>query len=161
MHHHKKITFSMLYAFTENFILPFSHDEVVHMKGSMLDKMPGDEWQKFANLRTLYGYLFTYPGKKLLFMGSEFGQGREWTHDESLDWHLLDYPRHAGLRRWVQDLNRLYRSEGALFESDSDSRGFEWIDGNDRQRSVISFLRRGVSPNRRACGGLQFHSRPP
>ena len=146
-HHHKKITFSTLYAFSENFILPFSHDEVVHMKGSMLDKMPGDEWQKFANLRTLYGYLFTYPGKKLLFMGSEFGQGREWTHDESLDWHLLDYPRHAGLRRWVQDLNRLYRSECALFESDSDSRGFEWIDGNDRQRSVISFLRRAVSPN--------------
>lgn len=146
-HHHKKITFSTLYAFSENFILPFSHDEVVHMKGSMLDKMPGDEWQKFANLRTLYGYLFTYPGKKLLFMGSEFGQGREWTHDESLDWHLLDYPRHAGLRRWVQDLNRLYRSECALFESDSDSCGFEWIDGNDRQRSVISFLRRAVSPN--------------
>ena len=146
-HHHKKITFSTLYAFSENFILPFSHDEVVHMKGSMLDKMPGDEWQKFANLRTLYGYLFTYPGKKLLFMGSEFGQGREWTHDESLDWHLLDYPRHAGLRRWVQDLNRLYRSECALFEIDSDSRGFEWIDGNDRQRSVISFLRRAVSPN--------------
>ena len=146
-HHHKKITFSTLYAFSENFILPFSHDEVVHMKGSMLDKMPGDEWQKFANLRTLYGYLFTYPGKKLLFMGSEFGQGREWTHDESLDWHLLDYPRHAGLRRWVQDLNRLYRSECALFESDSDSRGFEWIDGTDRQRSVISFLRRAVSPN--------------
>ena len=146
-HHHKKITFSTLYAFTENFILPFSHDEVVHMKGSMLDKMPGDEWQKFANLRTLYGYLFTYPGKKLLFMGSEFGQGREWTHDESLDWHLLDYPAHAGLRRWVQDLNRLYRSECALFESDSDSRRFEWIDGNDRQRSVISFLRRAVSPN--------------
>ena len=146
-HHHKKITFGTLYAFTESFILPFSHDEVVHMKGSMLGKMPGDEWQKFANLRTLYGYLFTYPGKKLLFMGSEFGQGREWTHDESLDWHLLDYPRHAGLRRWVQDLNRLYRSEGALFESDSDSRGFEWIDGNDRQRSAISFLRRGESPN--------------
>ncbi|MDE0163597.1 MAG: 1,4-alpha-glucan branching protein GlgB [Bryobacterales bacterium] len=147
MQHHKKITFSTLYAFSENFILPFSHDEVVHMKGSMLDKMPGDEWQKFANLRTLYGYLFTYPGKKLLFMGSEFGQGREWTHDESLEWHLLDNPRHAGLRRWVQDLNRLYRSEDALFEIDSDSRGFEWIDGNDRQRSVISFLRRGVSPN--------------
>ena len=146
-HHHKKITFSTLYAFSENFILPFSHDEVVHMKGSMLDKMPGDEWQKFANLRTLYGYLFTYPGKKLLFMGSEFGQGREWTHDESLDWHLLDYPRHADLRRWVQDLNHLYRSECALFESDSDSHGFEWIDGNDRQRSVISFLRRAVSPN--------------
>lgn len=146
-HHHKKITFSTLYAFTENFILPFSHDEVVHMKGSMLGKMPGDEWQKFANLRTLYGYLFAYPGKKLLFMGSEFGQGREWTHDESLDWHLLDYPRHAGLRRWVQDLNRLYRSESALFESDSDSRGFEWIDGDDHQRSVISFFRRGESPN--------------
>ena len=146
-HHHKKITFSTLYAFSENFILPFSHDEVVHMKGSMLDKMPGDEWQKFANLRTLYGYLFTYPGKKLLFMGNEFGQGREWTHDESLDWHLLDYPRHADLRRWVQDLNHLYRSECALFESDSDSHGFEWIDGNDRQRSVISFLRRAVSPN--------------
>ena len=146
-HHHEKITFSTLYAFTENFILPFSHDEVVHMKRSMLGKMPGDEWQKFANLRALYGYLFTFPGKKLLFMGSEFGQGREWTHDESLDWHLLDYPRHEGLCRWVQDLNRLYRSEGALFESDSDSRGFEWIDGNDRQRSIISFLRRGETLN--------------
>ena len=146
-HHHEKITFSTLYAFTENFILPFSHDEVVHMKGSMLGKMPGDEWQKFANLRTLYGYLFTFPGKKLLFMGSEFGQGREWTHDESLYWHLLDYPRHEGLRRWVQDLNRLYRSEGALFEVDSDPRGFEWIDGNDRQRSIISFLRRGETLN--------------
>ena len=146
-HHHEKITFSTVYAFSENFILPFSHDEVVHGKGSMLGKMPGDEWQKFANLRALYGYMFTYPGKKLLFMGSEFGQGREWTHDESLDWHLLDYPRHEGLRRWVQDLNRLYRTEGALFESDSDSHGFEWIDGNDRQRSIISFLRRGKTPN--------------
>ena len=146
-HHHEKITFSTVYAFSENFILPFSHDEVVHGKGSMLGKMPGDEWQKFANLRALYGYMFTYPGKKLLFMGSEFGQGREWTHDESLDWHLLDYPRHEGLRRWVQDLNRLYRTEGALFESDADSHGFEWIDGNDRQRSVFSFLRRGKTPN--------------
>ena len=145
-YHHEKITFSMLYAFTENFVLPFSHDEVVHEKGSMLGKMPGDEWQKFANLRVLYGYLFTHPGKKLLFMGSEFGQSREWTHEESLDWHLLEYPVHEGLRRWVQDLNRLYRAEGALFEIDAESHGFEWIDCNDHQGSIISFLRRGNSP---------------
>jgi 1,4-alpha-glucan branching enzyme len=145
-HHHEKITFSMLYAFTENFILPFSHDEVVHMKKAMLDKMPGDDWQKFANLRALYGYMFTHPGKKLLFMGSEFGQWREWTHEESMDWHLLEKAPHQGLQRWVRDLNHFYRSEGALFEIDSDSHGFEWIDCDDSQSSVISFLRRGRRP---------------
>jgi len=145
-YHHEKIAFSMLYAFTENFVLPFSHDEVVHEKGSMLGKMPGDEWQKFASLRALYGYMFTHPGKKLLFMGCEFGQSREWAHDESLDWHLLEYPVHQGLSRWVQDLNRLYQSEGALFEIDSESHGFEWIDCNDRQGSSISFLRHGKTP---------------
>ncbi len=145
-HHHEKITFSLLYAFTENFVLPFSHDEVVHMKKAMLDKMPGDEWQKFANLRALYGYMFTHPGKKLLFMGSEFGQWREWTHEESMDWHLLEKAPHQGLQRWVRDLNHFYRSEGALFEIDSDSHGFEWIDCNNSQSSVISFLRRGKTP---------------
>jgi 1,4-alpha-glucan branching enzyme len=136
----------MLYAFTENFILPFSHDEVVHMKKSMLDKMPGDDWQKFASLRALYGYMFTHPGKKLLFMGCEFRQRREWTHDESLDWHLLEHAPHQGLQHWVQDLNRFYRSEGALFEVDFDAQGFEWIDCNDHQSSTISFLRRGKIP---------------
>jgi 1,4-alpha-glucan branching enzyme len=136
----------MLYAFTENFILPFSHDEVVHMKKAMLDKMPGDDWQKFANLRVLYGYMFTHPGKKLLFMGSEFGQWREWTHDESMDWHLLQDAPHRQLQHWVRDLNHFYRSEGALFEIDSDHHGFEWIDCNDNQSSVISFLRRGTRP---------------
>jgi 1,4-alpha-glucan branching enzyme len=145
-YHHEKITFSMLYAFTENFILPFSHDEVVHMKKAMLDKMPGDDWQKFANLRALYGYMFTHPGKKLLFMGSEFGQWREWTHEESMDWHLLEYAPHQQLQHWVRDLNHFYRSEGALFEIDSDHHGFEWIDCNDNQSSVISFLRRGKTP---------------
>ncbi|MDA1313296.1 MAG: 1,4-alpha-glucan branching protein GlgB [Acidobacteria bacterium] len=145
-YHHEKITFSMLYAFTENFILPFSHDEVVHMKKAMLGKMPGDDWQKFANLRLLYGYMFTHPGKKLLFMGCEFGQWREWTHDESLDWHLLQDAPHRQLQNWVRDLNHCYRSEGALFEIDFDHNGFEWIDCNDNQSSVISFLRRGKTP---------------
>ncbi len=147
-YHHNKITFSMLYAFTENFVLPLSHDEVVHGKGSMIGKMPGDEWQKFANLRTLYGYMFGHPGKKLLFMGNEFGQWNEWDHDASLDWHLLSYPNHAGLQRWVRDLNSFYRSEPALFELDSDPAGFEWIDCNDSQRSLISLLRHGRDPQR-------------
>ena len=145
-YNHNRITFSMLYAFTENFILPFSHDEVVYGKGSMLRKMPGDDWQKFANLRLLYGYMFGHPGKKLLFMGDEFGQWNEWHHEVSLDWHLLDQPFHAGLQRWVRDLNTLYRAEPAMHELDSDWAGFEWIDCSDVARSVISFIRRAKDP---------------
>jgi len=129
--HHGQITFSLLYAFTENFVLPLSHDEVVYGKGSLLGRMPGDEWQKFANLRLLYGYMFGQPGKKLLFMGGEFGQWREWSHDEGLEWHLLDETPHAGLRLWVGDLNRFYRSEPSLHELDFQPMGFEWVDGSD------------------------------
>jgi 1,4-alpha-glucan branching enzyme len=144
-YHHNLLTFRMLYAFMENFVLPLSHDEVVHGKGSLLGKMPGDDWQKFANLRLLYGYMYTQPGKKLLFMGAEFGQWREWNHDESLDWHLCQYPLHAGLQRWMEDLNRLYRNEPALHELDSQPSGFEWIDCNDAPASVVSCLRIGQS----------------
>ncbi len=143
---HRHLTFSMLYAFSENFVLPFSHDEVVHGKRSMLDKMPGDVWQKAANLRALYGFMYAHPGKKLMFMGSEFGQWREWAHDRSLDWHLLDEPVHEGLRRWVEDLNRVYRREPALHEVDGDPAGFEWIDCSDNENSVVSFLRRATDP---------------
>ena len=145
-YHHNEITFSLLYAFTENFVLPYSHDEVVYGKGSMLRKMPGDDWQKFANLRLLYGFMFGHPGKKLLFMGSEFGQWSEWNHETSLDWHLLETPLHAALQRWLRDLNTFYRGQGALHELDFDSGGFAWIDCTDFQRSVISFLRRGRNP---------------
>ena len=141
--HHNTLTFRMLYAFTENFVLPFSHDEVVHGKSSMLGKMPGDDWQKFANLRLLLGYQFGQPGKKLLFMGTEFGQWREWRHDEGLDWHLAPHDRHAGLQRWVQDLNRLYREEPALHGLDFESGGFEWVIADDADNSVIAFLRKG------------------
>jgi 1,4-alpha-glucan branching enzyme len=140
---HSQITFGLHYAFTENFVLPFSHDEVVYGKGSMLAKMPGDEWQKFANLRLLYGFLFGHPGKKHLFMGDEFGQWSEWNHDASLDWQLLGKPLHAGLHRWVRDLNTLYRGQPALYELDFEAAGFEWVDCTDSQRSVISFIRRG------------------
>jgi 1,4-alpha-glucan branching enzyme len=143
---HNRITFSLMYAFSENFVLPFSHDEVVYGKGSMIRKMPGDDWQKFANLRCLYGYMFGHPGKKLLFMGNEFGQWSEWNHDQSLEWHLLQYPSHSGLRRWVRDLNTLYRAEPALYEMDCDPAGFEWMDCTDYQRSVVSFLRHGRRP---------------
>jgi 1,4-alpha-glucan branching enzyme len=138
---HNLITFSGLYMFTENFILPFSHDEVVHGKGAMLDKMPGDVWQKHATLRALYGFMYAHPGKKLQFMGSEFGQWREWSHDRSLDWHLLDDPPHAALRRYVQALNWLYCAEPALHENDFEPDGFRWIDCNDNENSVISLLR--------------------
>jgi 1,4-alpha-glucan branching enzyme len=141
--HHGQLIFSLWYAFTENFMLPLSHDEVVHGKGSLLGKMPGDEWQQFANLRLLYGYMWGHPGKKLLFMGGEFGQKREWQHDESLEWHVLQYPLHAGAQRWVEDLNRFYRGEPALYELDFSPEGFEWIDANDAQTGVISFLRKG------------------
>jgi 1,4-alpha-glucan branching enzyme len=138
---HNLITFSALYMHTENFILPFSHDEVVHGKGSMLDKMPGDVWQKHATLRTLYGYMYAHPGKKLLFMGSEFGQWREWNHDGSLDWDLLDDPLHVGLRRYVHDLNAHYRTEPALHQVDYEPEGFRWIDCNDNENSVVSMVR--------------------
>jgi len=142
-HHHNLLTFRMLYAWWENFVLPLSHDEVVHGKGSLLGKMPGDDWQKFANLRLLFGYMYAQPGKKLLFMGGEFGQWAEWNHESSLDWHLLQYAPHAGLQRWMADLNRTYRDEPALHTLDFDPGGFEWIDVNDTQQSTISLLRRG------------------
>ena len=141
--HHNEITFRALYAFNENFVLPLSHDEVVHGKGSLLNKMPGDRWQKFANLRLLFGCQYAQPGKKLLFMGGEFGQWREWDHDTSLDWHLAEEPPHAGVQRLVGDLNRLYRTEPALHRFDCDSRGFRWVDGSDADNSVIAFLREG------------------
>jgi 1,4-alpha-glucan branching enzyme len=140
--HHNTLTFRMLYAFHENFVLPLSHDEVVYGKGSLLGKMPGDDWQKFANLRLLYGYMFGQCGKKLLFMGGEFGQWNEWYHETSLDWHLLEYGPHQGVHRWVADLNRVYRQEPALYELDFSYEGFEWVDCNDVDQSVITFLRK-------------------
>jgi 1,4-alpha-glucan branching enzyme len=138
---HRLITFSALYMHTENFILPLSHDEVVHGKRALLDKMPGDTWQKYSELRVLYGFMYAHPGKKLLFMGGEFGQWREWNHDRSLDWHLLDDPAHAGLKDYVQALNALYRSQPALYQCDFDDSGFRWIDCNDNENSVVSFVR--------------------
>ncbi len=144
--HHNTLTFRMLYAFTENFVLALSHDEVVHGKSSLLGKMPGDDWQKFANMRLLFGYQFAQPGKKLLFMGAEFGQWKEWQHEESLDWHLTQHDRHAGLQRWVADLNRLHREEPALHELDFEEQGFEWVIADDADNSVTAFLRKGKKP---------------
>ena len=144
-YHHNKLTFRMLYAFQENFVLPLSHDEVVYGKGSLLRKMPGDDWQKFANLKLLFGYMYAQPAKKLLFMGGEIGQWDEWYHESSLSWHLLDQPLHRGLQRWVQDLNQLYRNEPALHEQDFDLPGFEWIDCNDTLQSSLSMMRRARS----------------
>lgn len=141
-YHHQALTFSIWYAFTENFLLPLSHDEVVHGKGSLVGKMPGDDWQKFANLRLLYGYMYGHPGKKLLFMGNEFGQWSEWDHDSSLDWHLLEWGPHQGLQKWVKDLNHLYRTEPALHQLDFTQDGFEWVDLNDWENSTIAFLRK-------------------
>jgi 1,4-alpha-glucan branching enzyme len=146
-YHHNEITFSLLYAFTENFLLPLSHDEVVYGKGSLLRKLPGDEWQRFANLRLLFGFMFGHPGKKLLFMGGEFGQWSEWNHDASLDWHLLGSPLHSSLLRWVRDLNAFYRGHPALYELEFDSAGFSWVDCTDFQRSVVCFLRRARNPD--------------
>ena len=145
-HHQSEMTFGLVYAFSENFVLPISHDEVVHGKGSLLNKMPGDWWQKFANLRAYLGFMFSHPGKKLLFMGCEFAQEREWNHDQSLDWHLLDKPEHAGIQRLVRDLNHLYRSKAALHQMDCCADGFEWIDHSDATHSVLSFIRRGTDP---------------
>ncbi|MFO7293709.1 MAG: 1,4-alpha-glucan branching protein GlgB [Actinomycetes bacterium] len=142
LYHHNELTFRMVYAFTENFMLPLSHDEVVHGKGSMIRKMPGDQWQQFANLRLLYAYMWTQPGKKLLFMGNEFAQWSEWNHDTDLDWHLLDADAHSGIQRLVADLNRLYREEPALHELDTDPAGFEWVDANDNVHSVLTYLRK-------------------
>ena len=142
-YHHNTLTFRMLYAFTENFVLALSHDEVVHGKSSLLGKMPGDDWQKFANMRLLFGYQFAQPGKKLMFMGAEFGQWREWQHEESLDWHLTPHDRHAGLERWVTDLNRLHREEPALHDLDFDEAGFEWVIVDEADNGVLSFLRKG------------------
>ena len=144
-YHHGQLTFRMIYAFSENFVLPLSHDEVVYGKGSLLAKMPGDEWQKRANLRLLFGYMYTQPGKKLLFMGGEFGQWNEWSHEASLDWHLLEEPQHRMLLRWVRDLNTAYRGEPALHELDVSPAGFEWVDCNDAEQSALVYLRRARS----------------
>ena len=143
---HNKLTFSLLYAFTENFLLPFSHDEVVHGKNSLLHKMPGDMWQQFANLRLLYAYQYAHPGKKLLFMGQELAQRPEWSEAHSLDWHLLQHDSHRGIQRLVNDLNHLYAAEPALHQVDFDWHGFEWIDANDADNSVLTFIRRGKKP---------------
>ncbi len=144
-YHHNQLTFSLLYAFTENFMLSLSHDEVTHGKGSLINKMPGDDWQKFANLRLLYGYMYGHPGKKLLFMGSEFAQRSEWNHDEGLEWQLLEYAPHVHLQRWLKELNYLYKTEPALYENDFDASGFEWMDCIDWERGVISFMRKSKS----------------
>ena len=145
-YHQNDLTFSMTYAFTENFMLPFSHDEVVYGKKSIASKMPGDEWQKFANLRLLYGYMFTHPGTKLLFMGSEFGQSDEWNFEKSLDWHLLQYDYHSGIKKLITDLNKFYKSQPALFEKQFTGEGFEWINYSDHQNAVLSYIRKGNNP---------------
>ncbi|GLX01740.1 1,4-alpha-glucan branching protein GlgB [Microtetraspora sp. NBRC 16547] len=150
-YHHHQMTFSLMYAYSENFVLPLSHDEVVHMKGSLLGKMPGDEWQRFANLRALYGFMWAHPGKQLLFMGGEFGQGSEWSESRGLDWWVLDFDFHQGVQRLVRDLNRTYRETPALYALDSDPDGFQWIDADDAQGNVFSFLRYDGSGSALAC----------
>jgi len=143
--HHNDLTFRMMYAFTENFVLPLSHDEVVYGKGSLIGKMPGDDWQKFANLRLLFAHMYSQPAKKLMFMGGEFGQWAEWNHDSSLQWFLLDFMAHATLQRWVEDLNRTYRDIPALHELDTSGEGFEWIDCCDSENGVVSLIRKSRS----------------
>ncbi len=155
--HHDELTFRSIYATSEHFVLPLSHDEVVHGKGSLLGQMAGDEWQQFANLRLLFGYQFAQPGKKLLFMGGEFGQRSEWDHDASLDWHLLDAPSHQGVSAWVRKLNELYRSEPALHRDDLPDGGFAWIDCEDRAQSVLCYERRRRQ-RRRAGGRRELHA---
>ena len=155
-HHHNDLTFGLLYAFSENFILPLSHDEVVHGKRSLLGRMPGDNWQRFANLRAYYGFMWGHPGKKLIFMGGEFGQEREWNHDVSLDWHLLDKPEHAGLKALVADLNRIYRALPALHRRDTEAAGFEWLIGDDADNSVLAFARHGDNQRELAIVACNF-----
>jgi 1,4-alpha-glucan branching enzyme len=145
--HHNQITFSIMYAFSENFMMPLSHDEVVHLKKSLLEKMPGDEWQKFANMRTMLTYMFTHPGAKLLFMGSEFGQYREWNHEQSIDWHLLDFAPHRGLQQLIKDLNALYARDHALYDISFTPEGFEWMKVNDAENSVLIYCRKGIKKN--------------
>jgi 1,4-alpha-glucan branching enzyme len=146
-YHQDQLSFSLIYAFSEQFVLPLSHDEVVHMKQSLLSKMPGDDWQKFANLRLLYTYMFGHPGKKLLFMGAEFGQWNEWTEAQSIDWHLLQWDTHKGIQRLVQDLNNVYKNEPAFHDVDSRWEGFEWIDMSDADNSLLSFIRKAKDPD--------------
>jgi 1,4-alpha-glucan branching enzyme len=150
-YHHNELTFSLVYAFTENFILPLSHDEVVHGKGSLLQKMPGDRWQQLANLRALYAFMWAHPGKKLLFMGAELAQEQEWSHDRSLDWHLLEDPQHAGIQRLVRDLNRVYKEQPALWQADFEPDGFRWVEANDAAGNVVVFLRLGRDGERLLC----------
>src|SRR5438067_6516292 len=158
--HHDEMTFSLVYAFHENFVLPLSHDEVVHGKGSLLSRMPGDLWQKFANMRLLYSYMYAQPAKKLLFMGGEFGQWAEWSHDNSLEWHLLQYEPHRGLQKLIADLNATYRAERALHELDCDPAGFEWIDGSDSQQSMLSFMRRSKGGDELIAAVFNFTPMP-
>jgi 1,4-alpha-glucan branching enzyme len=155
-HHHGDILFGLHYAFSENFILPLSHDEVVHGKGSILGRMPGDPWQRFANLRAYYAFMFGHPGKKLLFMGCEFAQAAEWGHDHSLDWHLLDNPAHAGVQALVRDLNRLYRTLPALHEFDCNADGFEWIIMDDWQQCAFAWMRKGRDSRARCLVVVNF-----
>jgi 1,4-alpha-glucan branching enzyme len=155
-YHQNQITFRMLYAFSENFVLPLSHDEMVHGKGSLVNKMPGDDWQKFANLRLLLCYMFAQPGKKLLFMGSELGQWREWNHDISLDWHVLDYPNHAGIQKLVADLNCLYQTEPSLHWQDCGPEGFAWIDCNNYQASTLVMMRKGPAAGDEIVAAFNF-----
>ena len=157
---HNDLTFRLLYAFNENFVLPLSHDEVVHGKGSLLGKMSGDDWQKFANLRALYGYMYAQPGKKLIFMGGEFAQWREWHHDESLDWHLLQYAPHQGMSNWVRDLNQFYRNERSMYELEFTYDGFEWVDCNDADNSVISLIRKARTTSRVTLVVMNFTPMP-
>jgi 1,4-alpha-glucan branching enzyme len=160
MYHHNNLTFALLYAFSERFLLPLSHDEVVHGKASMLHKMPGDDWQKFANLRLLYGLMYGFPGKKLLFMGCEFAQRNEWNHEQSLDWHLTQFPPHAGMQQWITDLNRLYKMERALHQVDFHYSGFEWIDFHDKASSVITFMRKSFDGKEKVIVVCNFTPTP-
>ena len=159
-HHHDQLTFSLWYAFAENFVLPLSHDEVVYGKRSLLDKMPGDVWQKFANLRLLYGYMYGHPGKKLLFMGGELGQWDEWDFENSLDWHLLEDDKHRKLRLWLKDLNRFYRTEPAMHQLDFERLGFEWLDIQDWEKSIVSFARRARNPEHVVVSVCNFTPKP-
>ncbi|MFC2149693.1 1,4-alpha-glucan branching protein GlgB [Candidatus Auribacterota bacterium] len=155
-YHHNQLSFGIWYAFSENFMLPLSHDEVVYGKGSLIGKMSGDPWQKFSNLKLLFGFMYAHPGKKLIFMGGEFGQWAEWNHDRSLDWHLLDYPYHQGIQQWVKDVNKVYRSEPALYERDFQPDGFKWIDFRDWESSVVSFMRISNKPGNEIIAVFNF-----